>query len=150
MFTFFTRTSLLKNALRSLPIVLGASFMLRPRSIYNESFFPQNYSPPVSYQVKAKPGELSKQLNYHDLCIGSITGLFSGVIIGRLSTAIAYLSVSLYLFLQFLESRNIITVPWRSVITLGEKKIDLRSLCFENLSFKLSFVLSFVLAAWNV
>lgn len=111
---------------------------------------PQRYSAPVSVDVKSRVSPVQKRLNYNDLCVGSLTGLFLGIIIGKLSTTLAFLGVSAYLFLQFLESRNIISIPWTSVINMGKQRIDLKSMFFENLSFKLSFVSTFVLAAWNI
>lgn len=89
-------------------------------------------------------------MSYDDLCVGSLTGLFLGIIVGKLSTTIALLSASTYLFLQFLESRNIVTIPWRSVIQVGKQEIDMKSMFFDNLSFKISFVSTFLLAAWNI
>lgn len=150
MFTTFARTSLLRTSVRTLPIVLGALYILRPKPIFNDAVMPQRYEAPIGVRVKTQPSPLQKKLNYNDLCIGSITGLFLGIIVGKLSTTIAFLGVSAYLFLQFLESRGIITIPWRSVVKMGKQQIDLKSMFFENLSFKLSFVSTFVLAAWNI
>lgn len=149
MFTSFARTSLLRSS-RALPIVLGAGYLLRPRPIFNDAVMAQRYSTPVSVDVKSRVSPVQKRLNYNDLCVGSLTGLFLGILIGKLSTTLAFIGVSAYLFLQFLESRNIITIPWTSVINMGKQRIDLKSMFFENLSFKLSFVSTFVLAAWNI
>lgn len=150
MFTSFARLSLrssLRSSFRCLPIVLGAGYALRPRPIFNDAMASQ-YSP-VTVQTQ-KPSALKKKLNYDDLCVGSLTGLFLGIIVGKLSTALAFLAASTYLFLQFLESRGIVTIPWTSVINMGKRRIDLHSLFFENSSFKLSFVSTFLLAAWNI
>lgn len=149
MFTSFARTSLLRSS-RALPILFGAGYLLRPRPIYNDAVLTQRYTKPIDLDVKSRVSPVQKRLNYNDLCIGSITGLFLGIVIGKLSTTLAFLGVSAYLFLQFLESRNIISIPWTSVIQMGKQRIDMKKMFFENLSFKLSFVSTFLLAAWNI
>lgn len=105
------------------------------------------YSAP---KLDTKPiQKVTKKLDYSELCFGSVTGLFLGVVVGKLSTAIVFLSLSSYLLLQFLENRGIITIPWRQVINIGNRQWDLKALFFNKPSFKILFVSSFLIAAFN-
>lgn len=90
------------------------------------------------------------KLDYQELTIGSITGLFLGILAGKLSSAIVFLTLSAYLLTQFLENRGIITIPWRQFINIGTEKIDVKKLVLNQPSFKISFVLTFLIAAFNV
>ncbi|ODV76906.1 uncharacterized protein CANTADRAFT_92475 [Suhomyces tanzawaensis NRRL Y-17324] len=103
----------------------------------------------VSQKVPVK-SRFGGQLNYEELTIGSITGLFLGVIAGKLSSVFALLALSSYFLVQFLESRNIIHVPWNSIVQLGKERINLKQLVFEKPSFKFSFALAFLIAAFNI
>ncbi|GEQ68350.1 hypothetical protein JCM33374_g2018 [Metschnikowia sp. JCM 33374] len=153
MFTTFLRPSLLRNSLRLAPVVLGASYFSAPTAfIRNDAVLssPQRNYSPQSVEAKVRTSRMGGKLDYSDLSIGSITGLFLGIVIGKLSTAIVFLSLSSYLLLQFLENRGIITIPWTSVFSIGTSKIDLKTLFFNRPSFKVSFVASFLLAAFNV
>lgn len=144
----FARVSLLRTSLRSMPIILGAAYVTRPRLVFNDAVMTPRATRPA-FEVR-QPLMVREKLNYRDLCVGSMTGLFLGIIIGKLSTTLAFLAASAYLFLQFLENRGIVTVPWQSVVRMGKKQIDLHTLFFENVGFKLSFVSTFLLAAWNI
>lgn len=90
------------------------------------------------------------RVNYNELTIGSITGLFLGIIAGKLSSAIVFLTLSGYFLTQFLESRGIISIPWTQVIQVGSEKIDVKSLVLDKPAFKIPFVLSFLIAAYNI
>lgn len=153
MFTTFIRPALLRNSLKVMPVLLGAGIMLRPTGFIRNDVAvsaPQRQYTPQSLDAKVRTSRLGGKLDYSDLSIGSITGLFLGIVIGKLSTAIVFLSLSSYLLLQFLENRGIITIPWTSVLSIGKRKLDLKTLFFNRPSFKLSFVATFLLAAFNV
>lgn len=89
-------------------------------------------------------------LNYQELTIGSVTGMVLGIIIGKISSMLVFLGLSSYFLVQFLELRNIITVPWNSIISIGKERINVKDLVFNNVNFKIAFVLSFLIAAFNV
>lgn len=136
-------------SLKPLIPLLSPIVLLAPRRpIYND------------YQVKStpslKPNTMSistpgtRKKMYNELTIGSVTGLFLGVIIGKFSSLIVSLTLSVYLLVQFLKSRNLITIPWTYAFKLNGENFDLRDLVFENFNFKLSFVLSFLIACFNV
>ena len=153
MFTTFIRPCLLRNTFKAVPILLGAGYVLRPTAfVRNDAVLssPQRHYTPQSIDAKVRTSRADGKLNYSDLSIGSITGLFLGIVIGKLSTAIVFLSLSSYLLLQFLENRGIITIPWTSVLSFGGRKLDLKTLVFNRPSFKISFIATFLLAAYNV
>ncbi|KAH3675116.1 hypothetical protein WICMUC_002772 [Wickerhamomyces mucosus] len=89
-------------------------------------------------------------LQYKQLCYGSLTGLFFGVVIGKLSTVLGFISLSALLLVQFLQSRQIINVPWNSIVKIGSDKIDVKKLILEDPNFKVSFALTFLIAAFNI
>ncbi|CAK9436050.1 uncharacterized protein LODBEIA_P06080 [Lodderomyces beijingensis] len=93
---------------------------------------------------------LNNKLNYKELTLGSVTGLFIGIILGKLSQVFLFVSLSSFFLLEFLENRGIINIPWNYIVTLGKDKIDVKKLIFEKPSFYISFVLSLIVAAYNV
>lgn len=138
----------------------GASFLLTAsfaKSIYNDvaAVTPrQQVASNVTVNPVTKPAPTNARfgnyLNYEELTIGSVTGLFLGIILGKLSQVFLFISLSSFLLVEFLQSRNIINVPWNYIFTIGKQKIDLKQLVFEKPSFKISFVLSLIIAAYNV
>ncbi|RLV94582.1 hypothetical protein JA1_001676 [Spathaspora sp. JA1] len=92
----------------------------------------------------------NNKLNYEELTIGSITGMILGVIIGKLSSVFLFVTLASYLLVEFLESRNIINIPWNYIITVGRERIDVKKLVLEKPSFKISFILAFIVAAYNI
>lgn len=120
--------------------------------VHNDSIAissPQRQYTPQSVEAKIRTSRFDGKLDYGELCVGSLTGLFVGFVVGKLSSAIVFLAASSYLLLQFLENRGIITIPWTSVFTLGNRKWDLKTLFFRQPSFKISFFSSFLIAAFN-
>ncbi|GME92671.1 unnamed protein product [[Candida] boidinii] len=101
----------------------------------------------------AKPefdGALGGRLNYQELSIGSMAGLILGIIAGKLSSVIVFTSISIYLTIQFLNAKGIITVPFTRIIKVGAQSIDIRAMIFEQPSFNITFILTFLLAAYSV
>ncbi|KHC40913.1 Protein not essential for viability [Candida albicans P76055] len=155
------------NTLKLLFASAGSSFLLLftfARKIHNDTGSLTQYQqqqqqqPSIDLSIsKQQPlqkqyheSRFSNYLNYEELTIGSVVGLFSGVIIGKLSQVIVFVSLSSYFLIEFLENKNIIHIPWNYFITIGKEKINLKQLFFEKPSFKISFVLSFIIAAYNV
>ncbi|MCP8718196.1 MAG: FUN14 domain-containing protein [Asgard group archaeon] len=149
------------NTFKLLFASAGSSFLILSafsKKIHNDTATQiQSRLPSVNVeQVKSeiqqpfKKSRFNGYLNYEELTIGSVVGLFLGIIIGKLSQVIVFVSLSSYFLLEFLENRNIITIPWNYFITIGKERINLKQLFFEKPSFKISFVLSFIIAAYNV
>ncbi|KAK9340490.1 hypothetical protein V1521DRAFT_424437 [Lipomyces starkeyi] len=86
-------------------------------------------------------------LDYRELAIGSFTGLFVGLLIGKLSRVLVFLAGSTYLFLQFLASRRVITLPYNRFYTWAKKRYGNKELVLENLSFKVAFGAAMIVAA---
>ncbi|KAG7666097.1 uncharacterized protein J8A68_000353 [[Candida] subhashii] len=133
--------------------LLLSSLSLSPSNrIYNDSILKDNridisdLQPAPGYRKSRFGGKL----NYEELTIGSVTGLFLGIIIGKLSSVFMFFTLSCYFMLEFLESRNIIHIPWTYIITVGKDKVDLKELVLQKPSFKISFVLAFIIAAYNI
>lgn len=127
----------------SIPFLVASSVIYTTRSpIVNDTAFRTNQFRDRSI--------LGQRVSYEELTLGSITGLFFGAIIGKLSTVISLLALGGYFFVQFLESRNIIHIPWNSIITVGRETFDVKNLVLEKVGFKVCFALSFVIAAYNI
>ncbi|KAI0464988.1 hypothetical protein LJB42_000205 [Komagataella kurtzmanii] len=145
---------------KPLGVVLGAasSVCLMDKIIKNETF--KTGTTPVGSRVGqvieptkgSSPrldGAFGGALNYQQLAIGSFVGLGVGFVVGKLSSVLVFVTLSGYLLLQFLASRNIITIPYNRVVQLGSETINLKELVFEQPSFNLSFLVSFLIAAYN-
>ncbi|ONH67777.1 Protein FUN14 [Cyberlindnera fabianii] len=87
------------------------------------------------------------KLQYRQLCYGSLIGLFTGVVIGKLSSVLGFITLSSILLLQ---TRGIISVPWTRIVRVGSDRINVRELFLEDPSFKISFALTFIIAAFNI
>lgn len=82
-------------------------------------------------------------------------GLFFGVIVGKISSLLVFITGVGLLGMQFLQNRGVISSDStralsKYAITVGKEKIDLNTLLWDRPSFKVSFLLTFVLAAFNV
>lgn len=133
-------------------LLLSSFSLFAPSKIYNDTVFKEN-SIDVSnlpQSVGYKKSRFGGKLNYEELTIGSITGLFLGIIIGKLSSVFMFFTLSCYFMIEFLESRNIINIPWSYIITVGKEKVDVKELVLQKPSFKISFVLAFIIAAYNI
>ncbi|ODV72762.1 Fun14p CYBJADRAFT_168299 [Cyberlindnera jadinii NRRL Y-1542] len=105
---------------------------------------------PTAPQPAVVNSRLNGNLKYRQLCYGSLIGLFTGVVVGKLSSVLGFITLSTVLLLQFLQSRGIIHIPWTTIVRVGSDRVDLRNLFFEDPSFKISFALSFIIAAFNI
>ncbi|KAI5950803.1 hypothetical protein KGF54_003877 [Candida jiufengensis] len=138
----------------------GATFLIL--SSFSKNLFINNDSATIlprqqissDVKVNKTTGKVESRfggnLNYEELTIGSVTGLFVGIILGKLSQVFLFISLSSFFLIEFLENRKIISIPWTSIISIGSKKIDLKQLILHNPSFKISFILSLIVAAYNV
>lgn len=155
MFSAFARPIALRLSLKvAVPVIFGASALLRPRAIVRNDAIaisqPRQNHLPDAVQAKVRTSRFGGKLDYGELCLGSLTGLFLGVVVGKLSSVLVFISVSSYLLLQFLENRGMITIPWTSILNIGSRQWDLKLLFFNKPSFKVSLVSSFLIAAFNV
>lgn len=146
------RPSLFRSSI-AFSSALGLGIMLRPRRIIrNDTPAVRSPLPQSAPTKEANRGLQIKREDqtYRDLCIGSVSGLLLGSIVGKFSTLLVALSLSTYLLLQFFENRNYISIPWNKVFSIGNHRIDLKNLFFKRLSFKLSFSAAFLIAAFNI
>lgn len=131
----------------------GVAFALSSGKTISNDVAVQQSIPAVKVEEAknaAKDTVLGQRITYEELTLGSITGLFIGIIIGKLSSVISLLAISLYFFVLFLESRGIVTIPWNAIINVGRERFDVKSLVLTNVGFKISFLLTFVIAAYNI
>ncbi|SCU78836.1 LAME_0A06040g1_1 [Lachancea meyersii CBS 8951] len=96
-----------------------------------------------------------RKLNYRQLCLGSIIGLVAGVVVGKISTVLVFLTAFGLLSVQWLENRGLVDKrsTWglsKYVLRTGKESVDLNTLIWEKPNFKIPFLLTFVLAAVNI
>lgn len=135
-----------------LGVLLFALYSARPsRMIYNDVAVAQRG--PVA-SVSASSATLGEKalflVNFEQMTVGLITGLLLGVIAGKLSLVFVLLLLSSYFLVAYLENKGIIDIPWKKIIRVGRENISIKLLVFEKPSFKVPFVLSFLIAAYNI
>lgn len=112
---------------------------------------PQELGLPSRVDISSK----QRRVNYRQMCYGSILGLVFGVIFGKISSLLVFITGVGFVGLQFLQNRGVISSDStrslsKYVVTIGRERIDLNTLIWDKPSFKVSFILTFVLAALNV
>ncbi|SCW01339.1 LAFE_0D10396g1_1 [Lachancea fermentati] len=98
---------------------------------------------------------LNGKLDYRQLCLGSLLGVFVGIVVGKISSFLVFVTACGLLSLQWMQNRGLVsknaTVGLsKYVISTGKETVDLNTLVWEKPSFKISFLLTFVLAAINI
>lgn len=139
---------------------LGVAFAINTNQIHNDAAA-SAYEleglppPPKGYdyvKVPEKPkynGAFGGKLNYKELTIGSVFGMVSGLIAGQLSSVFVFLALGAYLAVQYLHAQGILTIPITKVIRVGSEDIDVNKMIFEQPSFSITYLLSFLIAAYN-
>ncbi|KAK9324544.1 hypothetical protein V1517DRAFT_316759 [Lipomyces orientalis] len=102
----------------------------------------------VSREVRNEESQVAR-LDYRELALGSFVGLFVGYLIGKFSRVFVFLVGSTFLFLQFLASRRVISLPYNRFYAWARKRYGNRELILENISFKISFGAAMIIAAAN-
>ncbi|CAR22415.1 Fun14p [Lachancea thermotolerans CBS 6340] len=98
---------------------------------------------------------VSKKVNYRELCLGSVLGLMIGVVVGKISSVLVFVTACGLLSLQWLSNRGLVdkNATWglsKYIVKTGRESVDLNTLIWDKPSFKVPFILTFVLAALNV
>ncbi|KAK9365898.1 hypothetical protein V1509DRAFT_570072 [Lipomyces kononenkoae] len=88
-------------------------------------------------------------LNYRELAIGSFAGLFVGLLIGKLSRVLVFVAGSVFLFIQFLASRRVITLRYNRFYKWAKERYGNKEIILENMSFKVAFGAAMIVAAAN-
>lgn len=117
----------------------------------------RNLSLPEEVGQPGKRGRssISKKVNYRQLCLGSVIGVVAGVVVGKISSILVFITAFGLLSMQWLSNRGLIdkSSTWglsKYVVKTGRESIDLNTLVWDKPSFKVPFILTFVLAAINV
>ncbi|QLL34035.1 hypothetical protein HG536_0F03600 [Torulaspora globosa] len=133
--------------------------------IYNDAVVDANGNPTAAVaslteratETPVKPrSRFGGKLDYRQLCIGSIFGLVLGVVVGKISTLLVYVTAVGFLCIQWLQNRGMIdkdmtgSIFARYIVKTGRETIDFNTLVWERPSFKISFLLTFLLAAANI
>ncbi|KAK9477935.1 hypothetical protein V1514DRAFT_320530 [Lipomyces japonicus] len=89
-------------------------------------------------------------IDYKELTYGSFAGLFVGIILGKLSKVLVILAGGIFLFVQFLTSRGIISLPYNRLYGWARGRFGNKEFILENMSFKLAFGSAMIVTAANI
>lgn len=164
-FSKYTRISHNKGANRATPNmaltflgVLGVSslYTAAHKPILNDSAYA---NPPIVigndtgtniYYDNSKPvydGAFGGKLNYHQVALGSMSGLIIGYALSRLSTVLFVFGLGCYLLGIYLRKQGIIIVDTGSMVKGAVNNVAWEDLVFSQISFSVPFVLSFLTSA---
>ncbi|KAG0684669.1 hypothetical protein C6P40_001665 [Pichia californica] len=102
------------------------------------------------YYDEKKPvfdGAFGGKLDYHQVAMGSLTGLIVGYAISRLSTVLFVSSIIFYLVGIFLRRQGIISVNTKGLVKGAYNSISWDELLFDQVSFSAPLIISFCLSA---
>ncbi|KAK9447699.1 uncharacterized protein V1518DRAFT_367103, partial [Limtongia smithiae] len=102
--------------------------------------------PETIAEKEARPRRKFK-FDYRELAIGSFVGIFVGFILGKLSKVVVFVGSSTFLFIQFLESRGLISIRYNSLYRWARRRYGNKELILENISFKVAFASAAMVAA---
>ncbi|EDO18675.1 hypothetical protein Kpol_1055p30 [Vanderwaltozyma polyspora DSM 70294] len=93
----------------------------------------------------------NRRAKYREMCVGSVLGLVSGVIIGKISTVLAYVTVFSLLAIEWLSNKGIIDKSY----LYGRTSRYLKHVAGSNISldkpfFKVPFLLTFFISSLNI
>lgn len=131
--------------------IIGASYLFEQKPfLRNDSLLPSIEVRKPSVKTTAVRNENPKNSTYRDLCIGSVTGLFFGTLIGKFSSLIIFFALLTYLGIQFLEQRGLIRVPWKRLFSFEGSGTRFENLIKSRFYFNTSFSAVFLIAAFNI
>lgn len=82
---------------------------------------------PVPIEIIEKDSKAEKQLRrksyYRQLCLGSICGIVTGLLLVKVSVAVIYVVIFGFLGLEWLKSRNIITINHNELLRIGKSQL---------------------------
>lgn len=138
--------------------VLGISslYLVAHKPILNDAGFA---NPPVTintgkganvYYDDTKPkfdGAFNGKLNYHQVAMGSMAGLILGYALSRLSSILFVFTITFYVISIYLRKQGIVVIDTKSVFKSAVNSVSWDELVFDQTSFSVPFVMSFLTAA---
>lgn len=138
--------------------VLGVSslYLAAHKPILNDAGFA---NPPISIERKSAPnayydpnapvydGAFNGRLNYRHVAMGSISGLIIGYALSKLSTIIFVLAIGSYMINTYLRKQGVVLPDTKSVVKGAVNSLSWDEVVFEQSSFTVPFILSFLTSA---
>ncbi|GMM31962.1 hypothetical protein DAMA08_047070 [Martiniozyma asiatica (nom. inval.)] len=131
-----------------------AAYTLQHKNILNDSF--AQASPTYTYSSdKSIPINKSSnynhafngRLNYRQIAMGSTFGMCIGYALSRLSTVIFILGLSFYLLGIYLRRQGIVVVDSSQLVKGAAGSVDWGTMLFDQTSFSVPFICSFLVSA---
>lgn len=92
-------------------------------------------------------GAFNGKLNYRQVALGSAFGMGVGFCISRLSSVLFVLTVGFYLLGVYLKKQGIQLIDTRGVVRGAANSVDWEDLLFNQISFSVPFISSFLFSA---
>ncbi|TID29846.1 hypothetical protein CANINC_001595 [Pichia inconspicua] len=135
--------------------ILGVSslYLVAHKPILNDAGFA---NPPIAIERKNSPnayydpnsptydGAFNGKLNYRHVAMGSMAGLILGYALSRLSTIIFVVAIISYTINVYLRKQGIVLVNTKSVVKDAVNSVSWDEIVFDQPSFSIPFILSFV------
>ncbi|CCE65420.1 hypothetical protein TPHA_0L00640 [Tetrapisispora phaffii CBS 4417] len=131
-------------------MLTGSALLIAPPGLlYNDSAVSRELHNNVFKRLPTTKREERKAI-YRDMCWGSIVGVASGILIAKVSSILIYVAVFTGLAIEWMKNKGYVD---KEFIT-GSTSTILRQVVHKNYNlnrplFKVSFMLSFIIAAFN-
>lgn len=125
------------------PVLNDAAYANGPVSITTPG------SPNIYYDAK-KPvydGAFGGKLNYHQVALGSMSGLILGYAVSRLSSVLFVFSIVAYLVGIYLRKQGVVVIDTKGLVKGAVNSVSWDELLFDQASFSVPFLTSFCIAA---
>lgn len=135
---------------------VSSLYLVAHRPILNDASFvdpsilvPKKKIPNACYDPNTSKydGAFDGTLNYHHVAMGSVTGLIIGYALSRLSSIIFIFAILSYSLSVYLRKQGIKVVNTKSVVKNAINNVSWDTIVFEQPSFTIPFVLSFLTSA---
>ena len=134
---------------------VGSLYLAAHKPILNDAGFSNpgvtiNTGKPNVYYDDTTPkfdGAFNGKLNYRQVALGSIAGLVIGYALSRLSTVLFFLGITFYIVNVYLRRQGVVILDTRNFFKSAVNNISLDEQVFDQPSFSVPFVMSFLTAA---
>ncbi|KAF3926053.1 hypothetical protein ABW20_dc0108890 [Dactylellina cionopaga] len=92
-------------------------------------------------------GTIFNPTNFRQISTGSFTGVLTGYAVGKLSRMLMFVTILVFMVVQYAERKGIHLVPWQRLRGVVDEA-DMKRAMTDNWAFKWSFASTAALSAW--